>query len=219
MHNHPIKRALRILAGLCALAIAAPALPAGAQDPGAVTAAKPHKPRPAMRTRTAAKPVKAEARYFVEFRGRHALSYGHAYIAFGRLNGKGEIVESEVAGLHPATESSIPWTIGHLIPVPSEVGASDGDLEDEYISARYRVELSAAEYARVVAHIRHLQATSPLWWAPVYNCVSFLKDVAQYMGLKTPAVTWLYPAVFVNAMREMNKGPQHAAATPQQAAR
>ena len=217
MRNHPKRRALGILMGLGALAISAGlAIPASAENAGttAAVAAKPPKPKHVAR-RTAAKPApKSEPRYFVEFRGRYAMSYGHAYIAFGRLNDKGEIAESEIAGLHPFTESSLPWTIGHLIPVPSEVGASDGDLEDEYISARYRVELNAAEYARVVAYIRHLQATSPLWWAPVYNCVSFLKEVAQYMGLRTPAVTWLYPQVFVNAMREMNKGQQHAAAAP-----
>ena len=44
--------------------------------------------------------------------------------------------------------------VGHILPVPSETGASDGDLEMEYITARYRIMLSAADYTAVVAKIR-----------------------------------------------------------------
>src|SRR3954470_569712 len=86
-------------------------------------------------------------RYFVEFRSRYALSYGHTFLVHGRLNAKGEVAQLTpelVAGLHPKGEGPQLWTVGHVMPVPSETGPSDGDLEEEYVSARFRVLLSEA---------------------------------------------------------------------------
>src|SRR4051812_30732590 len=50
--------------------------------------------------------------YFVEFRSRYALSYGHTYVVFGRFNGAGKAISQEVAGLHPASESEVPYVLG-----------------------------------------------------------------------------------------------------------
>ena len=94
--------------------------------------------------------------YFIEFRARSAQSYGHTFSVFGRTNAQGKIVASEVAGLHPFTESNIPWMIGHLVAVPSEIGASDGDTEDQYLLARFRISLSEAEYRKVTKFIKQL---------------------------------------------------------------
>ncbi|WP_375459368.1 hypothetical protein [uncultured Enterovirga sp.] len=144
--------------------------------------------------------------YFVEFRSRYALSYGHTFAAFGQLNGRGQIVSSEVAGLHPAGDSSLPWMIGHLLPVPSETGPSDGDLDEKYISARYRVTMNEAEYNKVVAKIRDMQKTSTLWSATVYNCNAFVGDIARFMGLKADLSTMLMPPNYINALRDLNNG-------------
>ena len=156
--------------------------------------------------------------YFIDFRARHALSYGHTFAMFGRLDSRGRIIEREVAGLHPAGDSPVPWMIGHVVPVRSETGPSDGDLEEKYVSARYRVVLSAAEYAKVTAFIRQLQANSPLWSAVAYNCNAFVADIARYMGLKTPSSTLLYPADFINKLRDLNAGRERAAMAGAQAA-
>jgi len=83
-------------------------------------------------------------RYFVDFRSRTAASYGHAFIWYGRLNEHGKVGAIEVAGLHPATDSVIPYILGHIIPVPSETGKSYGDLDEQYLTANYRVYLSEA---------------------------------------------------------------------------
>ncbi|WAP71447.1 hypothetical protein [Jiella pelagia] len=96
--------------------------------------------------------------YYLEFRARSAESYGHTFAMFGRRNAKGDILTREVAGLHPASTSDVPYVLGHIIPVPSETGPSDGDLEDQYMTARYRLDLSKAEYDDVVDYIRELQA-------------------------------------------------------------
>lgn len=164
----------------------------------------PRHRRARVRTNPAA--ATASGKYFVEFRSRYALSYGHTYAAFGRLNGQGQIVQSEVAGLHPAGDSSVPWMMGHLFPVPSETGPSDGDLEEKYVSARYRVTMGEAEYNKVVAKIRQMQASTPLWSATLYNCNSFVGDIASFMGLSSRTSTLQVPPAYIEALRRINNG-------------
>jgi hypothetical protein len=207
-----------------ALALAAsidiPAAQAQQGDAVAPAGARPSKPAARARTTQSTSrrnpAQRSSGRYYIEFRSRYALSYGHTFTAFGRLNARGEIATQEVAGLHPAGEGAELWTVGHLVPVPSETGPSDGDLEEEYISARYRVELNEAEYKRVVAYIRQHQADSPLWHAALYNCNAWTGDVARFMGLKTP-FHWLPPQDYVNGIRDLN-GSQPAMAAPGQPA-
>lgn len=142
--------------------------------------------------------------YFIEFRSRLAQSYGHTFAVYGRANARGQIIESRVAGLHPAGNSSLVYTLGHLFPVPAETGASEGDLQEEYVSARYKIVLGEEQYRSVAAYIRQLQAESRTWNAIAYNCNAFVADIARYMGLRTPSSTLLMPADFVNRMRELN---------------
>jgi hypothetical protein len=181
--------------GLCAAAIAAvmqvqPAAAQGAQQASV-------KPQTATR-----------GLYYVDFRARTAASYGHAFVWYGRADQK----QIEVAGLHPASESVVPYILGHLIPVPSETGKSYGDLDEEYVTASYRVYMNEAEAQRVFAYIKRLQATSPLWNAATYNCVAFIQDIARHMGLKVPGNHLLYPEDWVNQLRALNGGRRNAQA-------
>jgi hypothetical protein len=112
----------------------------------------------------------------------------------------------EVAGLHPATDSSIPYIIGQIFPVPSETGASYGDLDEGYLLASYRVGMTEAQAKPVFAYIKHLQATSPVWNASIYNCVSFIQDIARNMGLKVPNEHVIMPDAWVNKLRRLNGG-------------
>jgi hypothetical protein len=147
--------------------------------------------------------------YFVEFRSRSALSYGHTLLVHGKLNAQGQVGKvsrGQVAGLHPATDSSIPWMIGHIIPVVSERGWSDGDDEDEYVTAAYRVTLTESEYARVSAFIRKHQKDSPMWHAVLYNCNAWVGDVAKFMGLKAPDNTLAYPEEYISTLARLNGG-------------
>lgn len=157
---------------------------------------------------------KDAGKYFVEFRSRSALSYGHTFLVHGRLNQKGEVGEltaKNVAGFHPAGAGSELWTVGHLVPVPADTGPSDGDLEEEYVTARYRVYLSEAEYSRVSAHIKAKQALATPWHAALYNCNLWVGEIAGFMGLKYPTSHWLYPADYINEMKRLNT-PQEVAA-------
>jgi hypothetical protein len=143
--------------------------------------------------------------YFIEFRARAAQSYGHTFAVHGRVGQK--ITADRVVGLHPFTESPIPWMAGHIIMVPSETGASDGDTEDQYIIARYRILLTEQEHRHLVAHMKQMQASSPLWHAVLYNCNAFVADIAKSMGLKTPSSTLLMPKDFITQLRELNSRP------------
>ena len=93
--------------------------------------------------------------------------------------------------------------IGHLVPVPSETGASDGDTEDKYIIARYRVLLTEPEYKKLVEGIKKLQASSPVWHAVLYNCNAFVGDIAKSIGLQIPS-TMNMPKEFINDMKALN---------------
>jgi hypothetical protein len=142
--------------------------------------------------------------YFVEFRARSAYNYGHTFVVHGRVGDP--ITKKSVVGLHPAGDS-MPWTIGHFIPVPSETGWSDGDIgyNDKYIIAKYRVFLTEAEYRAVLAKLRQMQANTPLWHAAVYNCNAFTGDIAKFMGMSAP-FHWLMPKDYVNGIKEQNGG-------------
>ena len=135
------------------------------------------------------------------------------YVIYGQLNGRGEIIKSDIAGLHPAGDANdcdncsvITWTLGHLLFVPSETGASDGDLEEKYVTARYRVMVDAATFKKVSAHISKLKADQRVWHALLHNCVSFGNDIAGSLGLKTPTFIWMEPKDYVESLRELNGG-------------
>jgi hypothetical protein len=149
--------------------------------------------------------------YYIEFRARYAWDYGHTYLVFGRVGEKP--TRESVAGLSPVGDDATAWVVGHYVPVPAETGWTDGDLDDKYVSARYRVTMDKEQFDRTLVYIRHLQATSHTWSAELYNCNAFVGDVAKFMGLKVPASSLIYPRVFVNHMRQLNTGHPEAADT------
>jgi hypothetical protein len=172
------------------------------RKPGFATAAAPVDPLSAR----SGKPV-LKGPYYVDFRARTAASYGHAFVWFGKTSEK----KVEVAGLHPAGDT-VPYVLGHLIWVPSETGASYGDLDVQYLTASYRVYLSEADAAKVFAYIKHLQATSPLWNAETTNCTAFIGSIATFMGLKVP-FHLKKPEDYVNELKALNGGRQTAQLT------
>jgi hypothetical protein len=150
--------------------------------------------KPARRSQTAKGP------YYVDFRARTAASYGHAFVWYGKTSER----QVEVAGLHPKGDT-LPYVLGHLMWVPSETGASYGDLDEQYLLASYRVYLSEADAKKVFAYIKHLQATSPVWNAETTNCTSFIGRIASFMGLKTPFHLQM-PEDYVNQLKALNGG-------------
>jgi len=154
--------------------------------------------------RAARKPVVSSeiGPYYVDFRARTAASWGHAFVWYGKTSEKAV----DVAGLTPAGDT-LQYMLGYVMWVPSETGASYGDLDPEYLTANYRVYLNEADAQRVFAYIKHLQATSPVWSAEISNCTGFIGEIASFMGLKTPP-RWERPETYVNDLKKMNGGVQ-----------
>jgi len=144
----------------------------------------------------------AKGPYYVDFRARTAASWGHAFVWYGKSSERAV----EVAGLTPAGDT-LAYMLGYFTFVPSDTGASYGDLDPDYLTASYRVYLNEADAKRVFAYIAKLQTSSPVWNAETTNCTSFIGSIANFMGLKTP-VRWRRPEDYVNSLREMNDGRQ-----------
>jgi len=144
----------------------------------------------------------AKGPYYVDFRARTAASWGHAFVWFGKTSER----QVEVAGLTPAGDT-LAYVLGHLMWVPSETGASYGDLDPQYLTANYRVYLNESDAKRVFAYIKKLQANSPVWNAESSNCTSFIGSIADFMGLKVP-FRWERPEDYVNSLKAMNGGRQ-----------
>jgi hypothetical protein len=144
----------------------------------------------------------AKGPYYVDFRARTAASWGHAFVWFGKTNERAV----EVAGLTPAGDT-LAYVLGYLAWVPSETGASYGDLDPQYLTASYRVYLNEPDAKKVFAYIKKLQASSLVWNAEISNCTAFIGDVADFMGLKVPH-RWQRPEEYVNSLKAMNGGRQ-----------
>ncbi|HKH01505.1 MAG TPA: hypothetical protein VKB08_12405 [Bradyrhizobium sp.] len=144
----------------------------------------------------------AKGPYYVDFRARTAASWGHAFVWFGKTSAR----EVEVAGLTPAGDT-LAYVLGHVVWVPSETGASYGDLDPQYLTANYRVYLNEPDAKKVFAYIKKLQASSPLWNAESSNCTSFIGSIANFMGLKVP-FRWQRPEEYVKTLKAMNGGRQ-----------
>lgn len=220
MANRLNSLALCLLAGICthALVLAGAVQPAAANEttvhtadakalPSADTAGEASPARAATR-----KPVHASAKgpYYVDFRARTAASWGHAFVWYGKTSERAV----DVAGLTPAGDVGT-YMLGYLTWVPSETGASYGDLDPQYLTAHYKVYLNEADAQRVFAYIKHLQATSPVWNAETTNCTSFIGDIAAYMGLKTPS-RWTRPEAYVTELKALNSGRQMVRLSEQQ---
>ena len=165
-------------------------------------------------TQTGCKAAMAPGKpYFVEFRSRGAQSYGHTFVFHGRLGAGNRFASFSVAGLHPKGEEASTYIQGHWAPVPAETGVSWGDLDEQYLTARFCVTLTESEYRRAVAYIRNLQATKKTWHAGTYNCNSFAADIAKFIGLDTPNPNMYLPERFINRLAEDNRGRRADAGT------
>jgi hypothetical protein len=142
--------------------------------------------------------------YFIEFRSRTAVSYGHTFVFHGRLGEGNGFAGFKVAGLHPKGDDPGVYMQGMMVPVPSETGASWGDLDEQYLTARFCVTLTEAEYRKAEAYIRHLQATKTTWHATTYNCNAFAADIARHIGLDSPNPNMYLPETFIKRMAELN---------------
>jgi hypothetical protein len=156
------------------------------------------------------RPASAKGPYYVDFRARTAASWGHAFVWYGKTSER----KVEVAGLTPAGDT-LEYVLGYVMWVPSETGASYGDLDPQYLTASYRVYLDEPDAKRVFASIKKLQTSSPVWNAEISNCTAFIGSIANFMGLKVPH-RWQRPEEYVDRLKAMNGGRQKIHLSPEQ---
>jgi hypothetical protein len=208
MANGLNRLALCLLGSVCALGVTLECAvrPASAwefkrtADANALVSSEPARAASQPMRRAGASSTKGP--YYVDFRARTAASWGHAFVWYGKTSER----KVEVAGLTPAGDTTS-YMIGYLTWVPSDTGASYGDLDPQYLTANYRVYLSEPDAKKVFAYIKKLQANSPVWNAETTNCTSFIGNIAEFMGLKVPH-RWQRPEEYVNNLKAMNGGRQ-----------
>lgn len=157
--------------------------------------------------------------YYVEFRVAQIGTYGHSYVAYGRLNSKGQPAEHRFADLHPIGNYAL-MALGHLVPVPATT-KWDPDVEKLPISASWRRKLTAVEYNQLQAAIQRTRASAnPTWNAVTNNCNHYVAELAKAIGLRTPS-NFQVSYTFIPALRDLNESAKKKdeAAKKKQAAR
>lgn len=145
----------------------------------------------------------AAATHYVEFRVAEIGAYGHSYVAYGRLNGRGEPAEFNYADLHPVGGYLV-MAVGHLVPVPANT-VWDPDVLKLRIASSYRRNLTSVQYAKLVAAVRRARANQkPYWNALTNNCNHFVSELALSIGLRVPS-NLNVSYTFVPALRDLNE--------------
>jgi len=149
--------------------------------------------------------------YYIEFRAARIGLYGHSYVAYGRLNARGQPAESHYVDLHPMGNYAV-MAIGHLVPVPANTDW-DPDVLKLPVASSYRRNLSAAEYQKLLAAVQRARTNKkPTWDAVTNNCNHFVAQLATAVGLRTPN-DFQFSYSFIPALRELNDRGSRAEAS------
>jgi hypothetical protein len=144
-----------------------------------------------------------DAQYFIDFRSRAGYVFGHTYIAYGRLNTRGQPVEMRYAGIYPL-DNGRGLVFGSVIPVAASVRGLEEDRTAVPTNV-YRRRITATQYARLSAAVRRVGATEHPWHLLFYNCNDFAIEVVQSLGLRAPSAM-LVPRAFIDELRDLNGG-------------
>ena len=140
--------------------------------------------------------------YFVDFRARNGSLTGHTFIVFGRLTPDGRLINIQNADVYPL-DPEAGSIVGAFAPVRGEVRVREGDSKRPAFIT-YRRYLTAEEFARLLAAVRHERAVERQWSLLLFNCNDFVINIAHALGLRTPP-SLLLPTTFVATMRVLNK--------------
>jgi hypothetical protein len=183
--------------GAAALALAMGiACNAGAQEQqrpaGQADSPRASKPAPAARSGT----------HYIEFRVAQIGTYGHSYVVYGRLNGRGEPADRNYADRYPEG-TYLHMAVGHLLPVPANKKWNP-DVLTLPVATSFRRNLSEAEYRKLVAAVKRARASTQYWNALTNNCNHFVAELATAIGMKVPAGLQVAYS-FIPALRELNQ--------------
>jgi hypothetical protein len=140
--------------------------------------------------------------FYIEFRVAQIGTYGHSYVAYGRLGSNGKPKDVQYADLHPVGNYAL-MALGHVVPVPA-TAEWDPEVERLPVADRYQHRLTATQYARLVETVKRARTNKqPYWNAVTYNCNHFVAELARVVGLRAPSVYQVSYA-FIPAIRELN---------------
>jgi len=141
--------------------------------------------------------------YYIEFRVATIGTYGHSYVAYGRLNAQGQPADHKYADLHPRGNYAL-MAIGHVLPVPANT-KWDPEVLALKVASSYRRKLTAAQYQKLLAAIRKSEAEKDRYWnAVTNNCNHYVGELARAVGLKTPS-NFQVSYAFIPALRDLNE--------------
>jgi hypothetical protein len=146
----------------------------------------------------------AEAKsYYIEFRARTEVGgYGHAYVALGAVDVAGHAQETVVIGFMPKGRDDDYWS-QFALPVRGTVGVVRSDVVGRP-AIRFRVAIGKAKYDQVVSSIHRLRSRWTAYDLLGRNCNSFVGQVADSIGLRTPTLTAQYPVSYISELRALN---------------
>jgi hypothetical protein len=146
-------------------------------------------------------PAVASERYAIEFRARSGGIFGHAYIAYGRVDAGGRLMRPRYAGFYPSGVLEDTPLLA-VLATPSLIKFKPRDTRRTDMV--YRRQISAPMYAALPSEVRELRRDRPLWHLTFYNCNSFVADIAGWMGLSVPGTLQL-PKDFVRDLYVLNR--------------
>lgn len=197
--------------GMTVLVLAAGLLlaPASAQSSDPAAAAAPAKP---------AKPVrpapKSPGGYYIEFRAAKIGLYGHSYVAYGRLDRRGNAESTTYADLHPMGNYAV-MALGHFVPVPGNK-EWDPEVLTLPVAFTYRIKLNDSQYNNLLAAVKRANESTAYWNAVANNCNHYVGKLAQAVGLRVPAEFHLSYGFIpdLQAINEASVPPMKAPARP-----
>ena len=142
--------------------------------------------------------------YYIEFRVAQIGTYGHSYVAYGRLDSRGQPTDTRYADLHPTGNYAL-MMLGHIFPVPANT-EWNSDVLKLPVASSYRRNLTAADYRKLLLALNRARADKDRKWnAITNNCNHFVAGLAKAVGLRTPSDFQLSYS-FVPALRQLNEG-------------
>ena len=145
--------------------------------------------------------VQSSKTHFIEFRAAKIGVYGHSYVAYGRLDRRGNPTSPSYADLHPVGNYAV-MALGHVMPVPANT-EWDPDVLKLPVNYTYRVQLSGDQYKSLLAALG--RANTRHWHAVTNNCNHFVGELARAIGLRVPSEFTLSTG-FIPELEQLNTG-------------
>jgi hypothetical protein len=141
--------------------------------------------------------------FYIEIKARNEVGgFGHSYVSLGTIDESGHVRETVVAGFMPKSADDDRWA-RFGVPVTGHVGVVRSDFVRRP-NVRLRIRIGKEGYFRAVDKIQSLRHNWKTYEVLVYNCNSFVSQIADVVGLRTPLVAAQFPVRYVTELRAIN---------------